>query len=61
MMNVPLALVQCGNMTLLIELINGIKVGIEYIEGGDEGDDYSHAVIVDLFFFRLGFFKFYEE
>lgn len=48
-------------MTLLIELINGIKIGIEYIEGGDEGDDYSHAVVVDLFFVRLGFFKFYEE
>lgn len=47
-------------MTLVFELINGMKLGIEHVSG-DEDDDWNYAIVIDFLLFRLGFFSNREE
>jgi hypothetical protein len=44
----------------MLELINGLQFGIEYI-GGEADDEYHSAVVVNLSVFRLVFMNMKED
>jgi hypothetical protein len=41
-------------MVVVLELVNGVQLGIEYVSG-EEDDEYTHAVVLNLSVFRLVF------
>jgi len=44
-----------------IERINGIKVGIEHINGSEWGEGVEWLIAIDLFVVRVGIIKYSEE
>ena len=47
-------------MVIMIELINGLQVGVEHISG-EEDDEYTYAIVVNLSIFRLVFMKMKQD
>lgn len=41
-------------MVVLLELINGLQFGIEYINGEEE-DEYTHAIVLNIAVLRFVF------
>jgi len=49
-------------LDVTLELINGLKVGIEHLSfDDDEEDDVESVVVCDLLFLRLAFIAYTEE
>lgn len=48
-------------LDVTLELINGLKVGIEHLSLDDEEHDVESIVICDLLFLRLAFISYTEE
>ena len=46
----------CVIMVVLLELINGIQLGIEHISG-EEDDEFSSAIVLNLSVLRFIFMK----
>lgn len=45
-------------MIVMLELINGLKLGIEHVTAEEqESDEFQWAVVVDILFLRLVFMK----
>jgi hypothetical protein len=47
-------------MVVMLELINGLQLGIEHIAGEDD-DDYHYAIVLNVTFFRFVFMKMKQE
>ena len=44
-------------MILMLELVNGLKVGIEHVTAEAEEDEYHWAIVLDLLVLRFVFMK----
>jgi hypothetical protein len=47
-------------MIVMLELINGLQLGIEYI-GGEDDDEFTHAVVVNLALLRFVFMSMKQD
>jgi hypothetical protein len=45
---------------VLVEIINGIQLGIEHVTGDDD-EDYENLIALNIFCFRFIFMKMKEE
>lgn len=46
---------------VLFELINGVKIGIEHIDGDGIADDMEWMIAIDVLIFRIGILKYEIE
>lgn len=47
-------------MVVMLELINGLQLGVEHISGEEE-DEYTYAIVVNFTLLRLVFMKMKQE
>lgn len=45
-------------MTISIELINGLKLGVEHISADDFDDEVEWMIAIDLFIFRIAILRY---
>ena len=47
-------------MVVMLELINGLQLGVEHI-AGEEDDEYHYAIVLNVTFLRLVFMKMKQD
>jgi hypothetical protein len=47
-------------MVVMLEFINGLQLGVEHISG-EEDDEYTYAIVLNITFLRLVFMKMKQE
>lgn len=47
-------------MVVMLELINGLQLGVEHISG-EEDDEYTYAIVVNFTLLRLVFMKMKQD